>query len=191
MSCSVADILDAKTQKNIDDGVASLADKIKKDVNFKNQECNDSKLDKTLAFVSIAMQYLVFAFLLIALVKQDESTDTLVRVIVVTSFVTTILLVIQYRNVLLSALRVLGALDLSTKIILALSILAMLGTGYIKKGGAGLYMTLGIAAVLFLRLSIQVKDFIRDSKSPIPAFTKFMKEIITPARIQTLYNAFE
>ncbi|AGE57789.1 hypothetical protein ATCVNTS1_846L [Acanthocystis turfacea Chlorella virus NTS-1] len=191
MSCSVAQILDAKTQKTIDDGVASLATQIKNNVNFKNQDCNDSKLDKALAFVSIAMQYLVFAFLLIALVKQDENTETLIRVIVVTSFVTTALLVIQYRNVLLSALRILGALDLSTKIILALSILATLGTGYIKKGGAGLYMTMGIAAVLFLRLSLQVKDFIKDTKSPIPAFTKFMKEIITPARIKTLYNAFE
>ena len=191
MSCSVAQILDAKTQKSIDDGVASLASKIKSDVNFKNQSCNDSKLDKALAFVSIAMQYLVFAFLLVALARRDESTDTLVRVIVVTSFVTTVLLVIQYRNVLLSAVRVLGALDTSTKIILVLSILATLGTGYIKKGGAGLYLTLGIAAVLFLRLSIQVRDFMRDTKSPIPAFTKFMKEIITPARIKTLYNAFE
>jgi hypothetical protein len=190
MSCSVAQILDAKTQKTIDDGVANMAVQIKKNVNFKDQDCNDSKLDKAVAFASIAMQYLVFAFLLIALVKQDESTDTLVRVIVVTSFVTTALLVIQYRNVLLSALQMLGALDLSTKIILALSILAMLGTGYIKKGGAGLYMTLGIAAVLFLRLSLQVKDFIRETKSPIPAFTKFMKEVITPERIKTLYNAF-
>jgi len=191
MSCSVPQILDAKTQKTIDDGVSSLAAQIKSNVNFKNQDCNDSKLDKTVAFVSIAMQYLVFAFLLIALVRKDESTNTLIKVIVVTSFVTTALLVIQYRNVLLSAVRVLGALDTSTKVVLILSILATLGTGYIKKGGAGLYLTMGIAAVLFLRLSLQVKDFIRDAKSPIPAFTKFMKEIITPERIKTLYNAFE
>lgn len=191
MSCSVPQILDTKTQKNIDDGVAALATQIKNNVNFKNQDCKDSKLDKVIAFISIAMQYLVFAFIMIALVRRDESTDTLVKVIVVTSFVTTALLVVQYRNVLLSAVRILGALDTSTKVILGLSVLATLGTGYIKKGGAGLYLTMGIAAVLFLRLSLQVKDFIRDTESPIPAFTKFLKEIITPVRIQTLYNAFK
>ncbi|AGE50284.1 hypothetical protein ATCVCanal1_714L [Acanthocystis turfacea Chlorella virus Canal-1] len=191
MSCSVSQILDTQTQGNIDDGVANLAAQIKKNVNFKNQDCNDSKLDKAVAFASIAMQYLVFAFILIALVRRDESTDTLVKVIVITSIATTALLVIQYRDVLLAAIRILGALDTSTKVILALSVLATLGTGYIQDGGAGLYLTMGIAAVLFLRLSLQVKDFIRDTKSPVPAFTKFMKELITPSRIQTLYNAFK
>lgn len=191
MSCSVTHILDAKTQKNIDDGVNTLAVEIKKKLNTSDIECEDSKIDRITSFVSIIIQFIVFAFLLISLVRRDETTDTLIRVIVVTSFVTAALLIIQYRNVLLSALQVLNTLEPSTKIILALTVLATLGTGYIQDGGTGLKITLGIAAVLFARLSLQVRDFASHTVSPLSAFTKFMKEILTPARIKTLYTAFK
>jgi len=190
MSCSVTKILDKETQQKIDNGVDSISAQIKKKLDATDDTCDESKIDKFVAISSIILQYVVFAFILVAL-ASDKYSATVVKAVVITSFITTVLLVIQYRNILLSALRILSALDLSTKIILVLSILAMLGTGYIKKGGAGLYLTMGIAAVLFLRLSLQVRDFVRDSKSALPAFTTFLKEVITTKRIQTLYNAFK
>jgi Na+-translocating ferredoxin:NAD+ oxidoreductase RnfA subunit len=190
MSCSVTQILDKEAQQRIDDGVNSISAQIKKKLNHADDTCEESQIDKFVAISSIILQYVVFAFILVAL-ASDKYSATVVKVVVITSVITTVLLVIQYRNILISALRILSALETSTKIILVLSLLAMLGTGYIKKGGAGLYLTMGIAAVLFLRLSLQVRDFVRDSKSALPAFTTFLKEVITTKRIQTLYDAFK
>lgn len=190
MSCSVDKILDDTMQKKIDEGVNYLASDIRKKLDENDETCIDSKLDKFVAISSIIMQYIVFAFILIA-ITHKEYAGTIVKVIVFTTFITTALLAIQYRNVLISALRLLNALDLSTKIVLVLTVLATIGTGYIKDGGAGLYTTLGIAGVLFIRLSLQVKDFLTGEKSPIPAFTKFMRETLTTNRINTLYNAFK
>lgn len=190
MSCSVSKILDEQTQHSIDDGVDYISKQIKKNFYNTDKDCQDGKIDRFVAFTSIALQYIVFAFILVSLAKKEQS-GTIVRVIAVTSFVTMILLVIQHRNILLSALRILGALDTSTKVILVLSVLATLGTGYIKKGGTGLYLTMGIAAVLFLRLSLQVKSFLTGASSPMSGFTMFLRETVTTSRIKTLYNAFK
>jgi hypothetical protein len=51
-------------------------------------------------------------------------------------------------------------------------------------------LTIAIAMVLFVRLSLQMKDFLLDEKSRVPAFLAFIKEIFTPTRITTIYNAF-
>ena len=190
MSCSVTKILDKDTQQKIDEGVASISVQIKKKLDNADDNCDESRIDKFVAISSIILQYVVFAFILVAL-ASDKYSDVVIKAIVITSFITTALLVVQYRNILLSALRILSALETSTKVILVLSVLAMLGTGYIKEGGAGFYLTMGIAAVLFLRLSLQARDFLRDSTSPLPAFTTFLKEVITTERIQTLYDAFK
>lgn len=190
MSCSIDHILDPTIQKKIDDGVNSLAADIRKKIDKTDEKCVDSKIDQTVAMVSIICQYIVFAFILAALTQKDTS-GIVVKVVVGMSLFTTILLAIQYRNVLISALKILGSLDMTTKVVLILSVLASLGTGYIKKGGAGFNLTLAIAAVLFLRLSLQIKDFMTDKKSPIPAFTKFMREMLTSKRINVLYEAFK
>jgi hypothetical protein len=83
-----------------------------------------------------------------------------------------------------------SALDLSTKIIIFLSVAASLGISSVQKGEAGMRLTIAIAMVLFVRLSLQMKDFLLDEKSRVPAFLAFIKEIFTPARITTIYNAF-
>ena len=190
MSCSIDKILDPATQKGIDIGVDALSAKIKKVIDQgESFECQASKIDRTIAIVNIGIQYIILAFVVLALFNHDKS-GIIVDVIQWTTYVSLGLLAVQYRNVIISAGRLVSALDMSTKVIIFLSIAAALGTSYIKKGETGIRLTIAIAMVLFIRLSLQMKDFMTDAKSPVPAFLTFLKELLTTDRINKLYNAF-
>ena len=58
MSCSVAKILDQKTQQEIDNGVQSISDQIKKKLDNADDTCEESKIDKFVAISSIILQYI-------------------------------------------------------------------------------------------------------------------------------------
>jgi hypothetical protein len=190
MSCSIDKILDPQTQKDIDVSVDKLTVKIKRIVDQGDTaECRASQIDRAISVVNICIQYVILAFVVFALFHHDKS-DVIVEVIRWTTYVSLGLLAVQYRNVILSAGRLVNALDMSTKVIIFLSIAAALGTGYIRKGQAGMKLTIAIAMVLFVRLSLQMKDFLTDSKSRVPAFLLFLKELLTPERINDIYTAF-
>ncbi|AGE56214.1 hypothetical protein PBCVNEJV1_183R [Paramecium bursaria Chlorella virus NE-JV-1] len=189
MSCSIDKILDLKTNKLIDAGVTAMSVKIKKVVEKGDVECRESQIDRAIAIVNIGIQYLILAFVVLALFNHEKS-GMIVKIITYTTYVSLALLALQYRNVIVSAGRLVGALDLSTKIILALSAAAAIGVGFIKRGEAGMRLTIAIAAVLFVRLSLQMRDFLMDSKSRVPAFLMFLKELLTPERIEKIYVAF-
>jgi hypothetical protein len=190
MSCSIDKILDPATQKGIDVSVDVMSAKIKKVIDQgESFNCQASQIDRTIAIVNIGIQYVILAFVVLALFNHDKS-GIIVQVIQWTSYVSLALLAAQYRNVIISAGRLVNALDISTKVIIFLSVAAALGTGYIKNGQAGMRLTIAIAMVLFIRLSLQMKDFMTDAKSPVPAFLKFLKELLTPERIDKLYKAF-
>lgn len=190
MSCSIDKIIDPQTQKNIDTGVNNISAKIRKTIEQGDSfECRASQIDRGISLVNIVIQYIILAFVVLALFSQEHS-ELIINVIQWTSYISLGLLAVQYRNVLISAGRLVGALDMSTKVIILLSIAAALGTGYIKKGQAGMSLTIVIALVLFIRLSLQMKDFVADKKSRVPAFLLFLRELLTPKRIQTIYNSF-
>jgi len=190
MSCSIDKILDQQTQRAIDAGVSNMSVKIKKTIAQGDSfECRESEIDRILSLVNIVIQYIILAFVILALVSQEHS-GLIIKVIQWTSYISLGLLAAQYRNVLVAAGNLVGALDASTKIIIFLSVAAAVGTGYIKKGQAGMQLTILIALVLFIRLSLQMRDFVTDKKSRVPAFLIFLKELLTPQRIETIYNSF-
>jgi hypothetical protein len=152
-------------------------------------ECRESEIDRVISLVNIVIQYIILAFVILALVSEEHS-GIIVSVIQWTSYISLGLLAMQYRNVLVAAGNLVGALDASTKIIILLSVAAAVGTGYIKRGQAGMQLTILIALVLFIRLSLQMRDFVTDKKSRVPAFLIFLKELLTPERIETIYNSF-
>ncbi|AGE50450.1 hypothetical protein PBCVCVR1_286L [Paramecium bursaria Chlorella virus CVR-1] len=191
MSCSIEKILDPQTQKNIDTGVENMSVKIKKTIAKEGEsfECQASQIDRTISLINIVVQYIILAFVILALVSKEHS-GLIVKVIQWTTYISLGLLAVQYRNIIVAAGNLVGALDMSTKIIIFLSIAAAIGTGYIKKGQAGMQLTIAIALVLFIRLSLQMRDFIISKKSRVPAFLIFLKELLTPQRIETIYNSF-
>jgi hypothetical protein len=93
--------------------------------------------------------------------------------------------------VLVSAGRLfLYGLDLENQIIIVFSLFIALITGFIQKGTAGMKLTIAVAFFIFIRLAIQMKNFLLDRDSKIPAFLVFVKELLTPSRITKIYNAF-
>jgi hypothetical protein len=190
MSCSIDKILDPQTQKDIDAGIDAMSAKIKKVIaQGEMVECQASQIDRIISIVNIGIQYTILAFVVFALFNHDKS-GLIVQVIQWTTYVSLVLLGVQYRNVILSAGRLVNALDMSTKVIIFLSIAAALGTEYIQKGRAGMRLTIVIAMILFIRLSLQMKDFMTTEKSPVSAFLKFLEELLTPERIDKLYASF-
>ena len=190
MSCDINEILDPQTQKNIDAGVENMSVKIKQTIaQGESFECQATQIDRTISLVNIVVQYIILAFVILALVSKDHS-GIIVKVIQWTSYISLGLLAVQYRNIVVAAGNLVGALDTSTKIIILLSIAAALGTGYIKKGQAGMKLTIAIALILFIRLSLQMRDFVTDKKSRVSAFLIFLKNLLTPQRIKTIYNSF-
>jgi len=190
MSCSIEQILDPATQKNIDKGVEDLSVKIKKVVDTGDSlECQASQTDRMIAVANIVIQCIILGFVVLALFNHEKA-GLIVKIIQWTTYLSLFLLAVQYRNIITTSLRLVSALDLSTKIIIFLSVAASLGISSVQKGEAGMRLTIAIAMVLFVRLSLQMKDFLLDEKSRVPAFLAFIKEIFTPARITTIYNAF-
>jgi hypothetical protein len=176
-------------QKNIDAGVDSISAQIKQN-NARNIKCWASHIDRSIAIVNISIQYIIIAFVVLALFNHDTSSSMIVQIIQWTTYVSLVLLALQYRNAISAVGRLANALDTTTKIVIILSVLAALGTGYIKKGQAGVHLTIAITMILFVRLSLQMKDFLMDKKTPIPAFLKFVKELLTPERIRKIYTSF-
>jgi len=191
MSCSINKILDPQTQKNIDAGVNNISVKIKKIIAKEGEsfECQATQIDRTISLINIAIQYIILAFVILALVSKEHS-GLIVNVIQWTTFISLGLLAVQYRNVIVAAGNLVGALDVSTKVIIFLSIAAALGSSYIKKGQAGMKLTIAIALILFIRLSLQMRDFVTNKKSRVSAFLIFLKNLLTPQRIKTIYNSF-
>jgi hypothetical protein len=192
MSCSIDKILDASTNKSIDEGVERISKKISDTVKNEdsNIECNNSKIDHWISIINMGIQYLILSFVILALLNHEKSA-LIITVITWTAYVSLALLMVRYRNVLISAGRILlYGLDLETQIILAFSIFITLITGFIKKGTAGMKLTLTIAFLIFIRLALQMKDFLLDKKSNLSAFMEFVKELLTPTRISKIYKSF-
>lgn len=193
MSCSITKVLDPDTNKKLDDGVDIMAAKITAaikldDVN--NSDCRASDIDRYVNIVNMVIQYIILSFVVLAVI-QHENASLIVNVIKWVSYVSLLLIAIQYRNVLVSAGRLfMFGLDLENQIIIVFSLFIALITGFIQKGSAGMKLTIAVAFLIFIRLAIQMKNFLLDRDSKIPAFLVFCKELLTPKRISTIYNAF-
>jgi hypothetical protein len=193
MSCSITKVLDAEENKRLDDGVDVMAAKISaaiKDDDVANSECRASEIDRYVNIVNMAIQYIILSFVVLAVIQHDNAA-LIVNVIKWVSIVSLILILVQYRNVLVSAGRLfLYGLDLENQIIIVFSVCITLITGFIKKGTAGMKLTIAVAFLILIRLAIQMKNFLLDRDSKIPAFLVFVKELLTPSRITKIYNAF-
>lgn len=191
MSCSVYKILDGQTDKLIDDGVDTLAAKISKTVKEdKNIECRDSKIDRMVVILNMGIQYVILSFVILALVKHDKG-ELIVQVITWVSYISLFLVAIQYRNVIATAGKLFAhGLDLETQIIILFSLFIVIITGFVKRGTAGVKLTLAIAFLIVTRLAIQMKSFLTDKDSKIPAFLSFSKELLSPTRISKIFRAF-
>jgi hypothetical protein len=189
MSCAIDKILDPVTQKVIDVGVDGMSLKIKKAVEKNETDCRASNIDRAIAVVNIVIQYIILAFVVLALFNHAQS-NLIIEVVKWTTYVSLGLLAIQYRNLAISAGRLVFALDTSTKIIIFLTVVAAFGVGFVQKGNAGMSLTTAIAMVLFIKLSLQMKDFMTDAKSSVAPFMAFVKELLTPERIKKIYGAF-
>lgn len=191
MSCSVYKILDEQTDKLIDDGVDTLAAKISKTVREdKNIECRDSKIDRMVVILNMGIQYVILSFVILALVNHDKG-ELIVQIITWVSYISLFLVAIQYRNVIATAGKLfVHGLDLETQVIVLFSLFIVIITGFVKRGTAGVKLTLAIAFLIVIRLAIQMKSFLTDETSKIPAFLSFAKELLSPARISKLFRAF-
>jgi len=193
MSCSITKVLDPQTNKSLDDGVDIMAAKISAAVKLddvNNADCRASDIDRYVNIVNMAIQYIILSFVVLAVI-QHENASLIINVIKWVSYVSLLLIAVQYRNVLVSAGRLfMFGLDLENQIIIVFSICIALITGFIKKGTAGVKLTIAVAVLIVIRLAIQMKNFLLDRDSKIPAFLVFVKELLTPSRITKIYNAF-
>jgi len=193
MSCSITKVLDPQTNKSLDDGVDIMAAKISAAVKLddvNNADCRASDIDRYVNIVNMAIQYIILSFVVLAVI-QHENASLIINVIKWVSYVSLLLIAVQYRNVLVSAGRLfMFGLDLENQIIIVFSICIALITGFIKKGTAGMKLTIAVAVLIVIRLAIQMKNFLLDRDSKIPAFLVFVKELLTPSRITKIYNAF-
>lgn len=193
MSCTVTEVLGKDMTKHIDDGVDVLAAKItaalKKDHDG-NSDCRASDIDKWVNIVNMAIQYIILSFIVLAVINR-ENVSLIANVITWVSYVSLILIAIQYRNVTITAGRLfMYGLDLETRVIIAFSVAIAIMTTMIQNGTTGLTLLVIVGIMLFIRLAIQMKDFLLDRESKIPAFLVFIKELLTPSRIKKIYNAF-
>lgn len=191
MSCSVYKILDDEMDKTIDDGVDTLAAKISKTVKEDaNVECRDSKIDRLIVILNMGIQYVVLSFVILALVNHDKG-DMTVRVVTWVSYISLLLITIQYRNAIATAGKLfVHGLDSETQIIILSSLFIVIITGFVKRGTAGMKLTLAIAFLIVIRLAIQMKSFLTDKDSKIPEFLSFARELLSPTRISKLFRAF-
>jgi hypothetical protein len=193
MSCSITKVLDPQENKRLDEGVDIMAAKISAAVKLddvNNADCRASEIDRYVNIVNMAIQYVILSFVVLAVIQHDNA-GLIVNVIKWVSYVSLLLIAVQYRNVLVSAGRLfMYGLDLENQIIIVFSLCIALITGFIQKGTAGMKLTLAVAFLIFIRLAIQMKNFLLDRDSKIPAFLVFVKELLTPSRITKIYNSF-
>lgn len=193
MSCSITKVLDTQENKRLDDGVDIMAAKISAAIKLDgvdNADCRASEIDRYVNIVNMVIQYIILSFVVLAVIKH-ENASLIINMIKWVSYVSLLLIAIQYRNVLVSAGRLfMFGLDLENQIIIVFSIFIALITGFIQKGTAGMKLTIAVAVLILIRLAIQMKNFLLDRDSKIPAFLVFVKELLTPYRITKIYNAF-
>jgi len=193
MSCSIKKVLDDDTNKKLDNGVDVLASKISAAVNsagVENENCRASDIDRAVNVANMVIQYVILSFVLIAIYENDNNAK-IVNIIKWVGVVSLILIAVQYRNVLVSAARLFAfGLDLEDQVVIVFSIGITLITGMLKKGTAGMKLTVLVAFLLLVRLVLQMKNFLTDSNSRVPAFLVFVKELLTPDRIKKIYKAF-
>lgn len=193
MSCSIKKVLDEDTNKKLDTGVDVLATKISAAVNsagVDNENCRASDIDRAVNVANMVIQYVILSFVLLAIYENDNNAK-IVNIIRFVGIVSLILIAVQYRNVLVSAARLFAfGLDLEDQVVIVFSIGITLITGMLKKGTAGMKLTVLVAFLLLVRLILQMKNFLTDSNSRVPAFLVFVKELLTPDRIKKIYKAF-
>jgi len=193
MSCSIKKVLDDDTNKKLDNGVDILASKISAAVNsagVENENCRASDIDKIVSIANMVIQYVILSFVLLAIYENDNNAK-IVNIIKFVGIVSLILIAVQYRNVLVSAARLfMFGLDLEDQVVIIFSIGITLITGMLKKGTAGMKLTVLVAFLLLVRLVLQMKNFLTDNNSRVPAFLVFVKELLTPDRIKKIYKAF-
>jgi len=193
MSCSIKKVLDDDTNKKLDNGVDVLASKISAAVNsagVENENCRASDIDRAVNVANMVIQYVILSFVLIAIYENDNNAK-IVNIIKWVGVVSLFLIAVQYRNVLMSAARLFAfGLDLEDQVVIIFSIGITLITGMLKKGTAGMKLTVLVAFLLLVRLVLQMKNFLTDSNSRVPAFLVFVKELLTPDRIKKIYKAF-
>jgi hypothetical protein len=193
MSCSIKKVLDDDTNKKLDAGVDALAAKISAAVNsagVDNENCRASDIDRVVNIANMVIQYVILSFVLIAIYENDNNAK-IVNIIKFVGIVSLILIAVQYRNVLVSAVKLfLFGLDLEDQVVIIFSIGITLITGMLKKGTAGMKLTVLVAFLLLVRLVLQMKNFLTDSNSRVPAFLVFVKKLLTPDRIKKIYKAF-
>lgn len=193
MSCSITKVLDPQENKRLDEGVDIMAAKISAAIKLDgvdNSDCRASEIDRMVNIVNMVIQYVILSFVVLAVVKHENS-DLIINVIKWVSYVSLLLIGVQYRNVLVTAGRLfMFGLDLENQVIIVFSLFIALITGFIRDGSAGMKLTIAVAFFIFIRLAIQMKNFLLDRDSKIPAFLVFIKELLTPSRISKIYNAF-
>ena len=203
MSCPLDRILDKESNKQIDDGVDFLAKKIetiKKIYEIPDsggessmfEGCSTTKLDKGVLWANIALQITLLVFLgIIAATKgeKDWSIDALTWV----SWVTLALLLIQYRDVVFSMLKLfIHGVDLQTQIISVLTLVIVIMTRllYVNEGFTVSIVALMIFVLIAVRVGFQIKSTLQ-SDSMVTIMLDFINRLITPNRIQKIKKAFD
>ena len=193
MSCSIKKLFDDETIKNLDSGVDALAAKISAEINstdVNNENCRASDIDRVVNISNMVIQYVILSFVILAIYKNDNNAK-IVNIIKWVGIVSLILIAVKYRNALVSAARLfMFGLDLEDQVVIAFSVGITIITGMLKKGTAGMKLTIFVAFLLLVRLILQMKNFLTDSNSRVPAFLVFVKELLTPDRIKKIYKAF-
>ena len=191
MSCSIKKVLDDDTNKKLDSGVDILASKIFAAVNSAGvNKCRASDIDRAVSIANMVIQYFILSFVILAIYDNDNNAK-IVNIIKLVGVVSLILIAVQYRNVLVSAARLfMFGLDLEDQVVIIFSIGITLITFMLRKGTVGMKMTILAAFLLLIRLILQMKNFLTNNNSRVPAFLVFIKELLTPNRIKKIYKAF-
>jgi hypothetical protein len=202
MSCPLDTILDQDAQKTIDTGVKYITDKIKTvrkfvDVPTKDKkkdmfkDCTASKVNKGILWTNIALQIVVLLFLgFIAVTRgeKDWSIDALTYI----SWVTSGLVLIQYRDILMSSAKLfMYGVGRKTQIITVVSVLIVLLTKllYDKEGLTVSIVAMMVFALIAVRVWFQIKSTF-DANSTVSMFLDFINRLMTVDRINVIKGAF-
>ena len=190
MSCSINDILDTSMNKAIDDGVNKLAAKISSVVKKEGGTCAHTRVDDTITIGNMTVQYIILAFIVLSIANRDDSVLD-IKVIVWVTYISLILVIIQYRHIMISAGKVfLYGLDIEDQLVIVASLTAAVFTSFVTKGGFGVGIMLAIAFLISVSLAIQMKDFLLEKDSKISPFLALLNGLCTSSRISKIYTAF-
>ena len=205
MSCPLDTILDGNTQKSIDSGVAFISEKISTvrktfDVpasapkNSKDNPyaaCFAGKLNRNILWGNILLQVAVLAFLAIIAATKGEkawSVDALTWI----SWISMVLLLIQYRDAVVSGFKVfLFGVGRQTQVIaaLTLAIAVMTKLLYDREGWVVSAVALLIFASTSVRVGLQIRSAL-GQESVVPIFLDFINRLVTVDRVNKIKAAF-